>query len=730
MRALRTLWTILLLLASARAALGAAQFVKPLTLEEALRSSLWAGADLRHPAWSPDGERVYFIRPAGSPTAGDLCFLDVSSAGITDLKSVPAFSAALGEILSPGEAKTVRFRSFLLSPGGRFLFLRTDKGASLVWEIGSEKAVALPLEDAGAPAWSPDETRLAYTSAHGLWVVERSGGKPRSLRAPDGPAVLCGEPDWLYGEELDLKTAFWWSPDGRSIAYLRFDEAAVPSFPILDESSVEPSMELQRYPKPGDKNPDVSLRIVDAVTGADRGLAGAESGDGYLAAAAWTPDGSGLLTAWLNRDQDRLVLRRVDAATGESRTVYEETSPSWVNLWGDPVFVEGGKRFLWISERDGFAHVLSVPVSGGPPVQLTRGPWVVDEIAGVDEKRGRLYVSGNRDNPLGSQLYAADLRGRRSAVRLTPVAGWASATTSPDGRRALVISSAVTAPDAASLMDLGTGRSRPLPVAGPDLASRGFVKPEFVEIGGPGGQVLYGKLTRPADFDPARRYPVIMEIYGGPHAQLVQDKWAPRWEPWNQFLAQRGFVTFTLDNRGSARRGKAFEEVLLKRLGRAELEDQLAGVAYLKTLSFVDPERIGVWGWSYGGFMTCYALTHTGAFRCGVAVAPVTDWRNYDSCYTERYLKLPADNPKGYDESAPVKAAGNLSGRLMIAHGLVDDNVHFANSVQMTDALIEAGEDFQTAYYPRMDHGIRGPEARRDLFTRMAGFFEQTLAPR
>jgi dipeptidyl-peptidase-4 len=261
------------------------------------------------------------------------------------------------------------------------------------------------------------------------------------------------------------------------------------------------------------------------------------------------------------------------------------------------------------------------------------------------------------------------------------------------------------------------------------LEEYGFVRPEFLTLKGPDGTTLHAKVSKPRDFDPSKKYPAVVEVYGGPHMQVVQDRWISRFEVIEQLWRQNGFVCFSVDNRGSDRRGKAFEESLLKRTGKFELEDQLAGLAALRALPYVDGDRVALWGWSYGGYMTCYALTHapSTAYRCGVAVAPVTDWLNYDSCYTERYLKLPKDNPDGYKDSSPVFSAAALKASLFLAHGLVDDNVHFGNSAQMVDALFKAKVPFEYAYYPKMDHGIRGPDARLDLFTRILAFFEKNL---
>jgi dipeptidyl-peptidase-4 len=573
---------------------------------------------------------------------------------------------------------------------------------------------------------------VAYADSRGLWVVDLAGGPPRLLAEAPSDEILLGRPDWLYREELDFESGLLWSPDGKRIAYWVFDETGVPAFPMVDAREVHPEVEPQFYPRPGDPNPRVRLRVADAVSGASVGVAGADSGDGYLPRAAWTPDGSSLAFVLLDRRQKRLRLLLSDLSGGPPRTVLEETSSSWINFVGPPRFLRDGRRFLWTSERDGFAHLYLVGLAGGPPAPLTRGGWVVDDLLAVDEKRGHLFFSGNREDPTGCQIYRTDLGGG-PPVLLTDGKGWHEAEVSPDGAWFLEVHSRRGVAPRTELVRTRDGRARTLyENAAPELAEYGFVTPEPVTLKTADGTVLYGRLSRPRDFDPSKRYPAVVDVYGGPHAQMVQDRWVGRWEMIGHLFAQAGFVVFSLDNRGSWRRGAAFEGALTGRLGKIELEDQMAGVAYLKALPFVDPDRLGIWGWSYGGFMTLYALAHApaGTFRAGAAVAPVSDWATYDTCYTERYLGLPAENPEGYRASSTESAAAAVSGRLLMMHGLSDDNVHFQNSVRMAEALLKAGRPFDTAFYPGQDHGIRERTHRRDLFARMLAFFEEALADR
>ena len=727
---MRTMARILVLVLSLAALAAAALPRKNLTVAEALSPGAFGGNQPKAVKWMPDGKAFAYFDPAPRGQHSDLMVCDAATLARKPLLTQAAFRAAYGNIagVKGDELAKASFGSYSFSPKGRFLLLDGPDGFYL-WDLQAAalKHLTAEADEADVLTFSPDEGRLAYTAKGNLNVLDLKSGSKTLLAEGKAPLVTCGEVDWLYGEELDLDRAFWWSPDGKSIAYLRFDETGVYRDPMVDESRIHPEVKEQFYPRPGDALPKVTLHVVPACGGPSVAVAGAGSGEGYLPRATWLPDSSGLLYALYNRAQDQLAFFRSDLSGGAPRKVLEEKSATWVNVpEAPPRFLPDG-RFLWLSERDGYKHVYLCGLDGKAPLQLTRGPWVVDGILGVDEAKGWVYVDGNRDGVLGCQVFRTDLKGK-NLERISSAAGWHAATFSPDATRYLDSASDISTPDVLSLFSARDGKGRVVaPNPAPELAEYGFVKPEFVTVRTSDGVVLQGSVVKPRDFDPSRKYPAIVEVYGGPHMQMVQDKWNSRWAPINQLFAQNGFVAFSVDNRGSDRRGKAFENVLLRRMGKAELEDQLAGAKALETMPFVDAARVGLWGWSYGGYMTTYALTHTDAYRCGFAVAPVTDWLDYDACYTERYLKLPKDNPEGYNDSSPLFSAEGLRGPFFLAQGLMDDNVHFSNSARMADAFYKARKPFGMAYYPRMDHGIREKEPRADLFTRMLGFFRENL---
>ncbi len=579
------------------------------------------------------------------------------------------------------------------------------------------------------PDFSPDGRRVAFSRDHDLFVVDVESHEEVRLTSTGSDSVLNGILDWVYMEELFTRgnvKAFWWSPDSKRLAFLEIRESPVPVFPLVDWSEVHGSYELQHYPKAGDPNPLVRVGIVSA-DGGDIVWADVDtSDDSYIARVYWLGDGSGVAIEKLNRAQDRLTLLFADARTGAVERVFDETHDTWVNVNYLKHYYRKRRRFLWGSERDGHQHLYLFGMNGEAIRQLTKGPWEVTALEGVDEKRRRVYFTANRDDVRERQLYVVSEKGGRIR-RITKEPGTHSVTLSPDFRWYIDRWSTASRPtrmtvcsiDGRERFELGDSRTEALSRMNPPA-------PEFFTIERD-GRTYQCMITRPPDFDPARRYPVIVYVYGGPHAQVVRNAWS-RHGLWHAMMAQRGYVVFSLDNRGSWGRGKAWEDAVLRHLGVHELEDQLVGVDWLRAQPWVDGDRIGIWGWSYGGYMTLVALTRApDVFRAGVAVAPVTDWRFYDSIYTERYMKRPVDNPEGYEDSAPLNFAADMKGRLLLMHGTADDNVHMQNSIRMVRELIDAGKDFDFMLYPGRYHGIHGTADRVFLYRKMTEFFDRWL---
>ncbi len=604
----------------------------------------------------------------------------------------------------------------LLSTGGDLFLVDVSSGK---WEQLTETAE--PERD---PKLSPDATRVAFRRGHNLYSLHVATKKVARLTHDGSETRLNGELDWVYPEELELSTAFWWSPDSSRLAYLQFDTSRESPFPQADWLAEKPRFEPERYPRAGEPNADVRLGVVGAEGGRTRWMDAGKIRESLLARVAWLPDSARLALQRLNRIQNRLNLLLADAKSGAVRPLLHEEDPQWVNLADHLRFLKDG-RFLWSSERTGFRHLYLYSIDGTLSRTLTSGEWEVSDLAGVDESNGLVYFTATAESPLERHFYRVGLDGK-GLTRLTRTPGTHSISMSPNAGFYLDTHSSLTSPrrqtihaaDGAELAVYKEADRNP-------LDEYEILPTEILPFRGSGGTLFYARMIKPANFDPARKYPAIVMVYGGPHAQTVRDSWSGL--SWDQALAHKGYVIWQLDNRRSAGRGHRWEAVIHRKLGEQELADQKEGVSHLLSLGFVDPKRLGIYGWSYGGYMTLFSLTHApGLFRAGIAGAPLTDWRNYDSIYTDRYMGLPSDNPNGYRASSPLTNASNLMAKLFLIHNISDDNVHFQNTLQMCDALEKAGKPFELMIYPQKTHEVSGMY-RKHLLETMTDFFDRHL---
>ncbi|MCD6455033.1 MAG: S9 family peptidase [Candidatus Aminicenantes bacterium] len=562
---------------------------------------------------------------------------------------------------------------------------------------------------------SPDGKKIGFVEDGKLKILIRKTGEIRNLTPDEGKDVFYGKTDWVYGEELELYKGFWWAPDSRNLLFLKFDERKVRSYPVLDFIPLYGKIYHEKYPKAGETNPSVSLGLVD-IFGRIKWL---PFRDEYIGRAGWI-DSRRIYVITLNRSQDTLKFWIYDIVNGQGRVAFTEHSRTWINLTSNFDFYRD--KLIWWSERDGHGHLylyrlknLSLKLKK----QLTKGSWEVTLLYGTDGKK--VYFQGNKSSVVERRIYSVDFRGK--VKELTPLKGSNMAMFSPDFRYFIDYHSDFLLPHEVLLFRTG-GRYSKI-ASGKPVNKLGLIEPE-IKLLKLNGRFYYTMMIKPPNFDPSKKYPVIIYVYGGPHAQVVQRGWRGSTFLTNEYLAQHGFIIFSLDNRGSFGRGKAWEDWIFKHFGKYELEDQLAGVKYLKTLPYVDGNRIGIWGWSYGGYMTLTAMLKAPeVFKAGFAVAPVTDWKYYDSIYTERYMRTPAENPEGYRDSSPVNFASNLKGKLYIAHGTSDDNVHFQNTVAMVKKLLDAKKSFEVMIYPQQSHGIGA--YRLDVFKRLIEFFQKNL---
>ena len=577
---------------------------------------------------------------------------------------------------------------------------------------------------------SPGGRYAAFRREHDLYSLEIASGKVVRLTHDGSAELLNGELDWVYPEELEIGTAYWWSPDGLSIAFLQLDVSREPMFPQVDALSRHARFEPERYPLAGQPNAEARIGVVPAVGGETRWMDLGEPRDNLLARVVWLPDSRAVAVEKLNRIQNRLDLFVAGAANGSARIVLHEEDPYWININNDLRFFKDGSRFLWGSERDGFHHLYLYSTGGKLLRQLTEGDWEVDSVAGVDESAGSVYFTSTEASPLERQLYSVDLEGKHRR-RISRESGTHDVSFSPDSRMYLDTASSLASPPRRSIHRIDGSETAVFREADHTLTDEYEILPtEIHKVTAADGSLLYARLIKPAGFKPDKKYPAIVVVYGGPHVQTVLDKWPLEgWldAAWDQVMAHRGFVIWQLDNRGSWGRGHRWESVIFRDMGEHELEDQRRGFEYLKSLGFVDTEHMGIFGWSYGGYMTLYTLAHApGVFRAGIAGAPVTHWRNYDTIYTERYMGLPAENAAAYDRASALTYAADLKDNLLLVHNLEDDNVHFQNTVQMIDALERAGKLFSVMVYTQKTHHVSPPE-RRQLYETLTEFFEKNV---
>jgi dipeptidyl-peptidase 4 len=708
---------------------------QPLTLERAFGEPPLDGTLPRELRWLPSGAQFSFVeRIRAGKEAHTVLWVEDAATGKREQVATDANLGVFGE----GEdAVRPTLNGYQWSPAGDALLLQGGGELFLLERVSKRvRRLTSTAAEEELATFSPDGRRIAFVRANDLFVLDLASGKETKISTGGSPDRYNGKLDWVYAEEISERSAlgYTWSPDSRSLAYISLDEAKVPHFPQVNLMQIHPTVEEQRYPRAGDPNPVASLSVVEIPPGAQtivkqQGVTWNDPKAEYLARFGWLPSGKAVWFELLNRDQTRLELSKLELASNAVTTLLTDEDPAWVNLHDDLHFLADG-TLVWSSEKSGFRHLYVHGPDGKPLRQLTSGAWEVTSVQRVDEQRRLVYFTATEANVLEHHLYRVKLDGTGFS-RLTKAPGSHRCEVSPGGAFVLDTHSSTAKPPVIDLLD-GAGLAVRTVAANehPEIEKYTFSSPELVTVPGAGNIALNASVLKPADFDPRRRYPVIVYVYGGPHSQIVQDAWGGRYMLFGQVLASRGFVVFSLDNRGSAGRGREFERALLRRLGKVELEDQIAGVEWLKRQPWADGERIGIWGGSYGGFMTIYALTNApDVFKAGAAVAAVTDWRLYDSVYTERYLKLPADNPDGYRDSSPVNQADRLKGGLLLIHGTLDDNVNWHNTLMLTDKLVRAGKAYELQLYANATHRSYRREQRLDEMRRILDFFERVLKP-
>lgn len=613
--------------------------------------------------------------------------------------------------------------------------LFTAQSDLFVYHLQENRAVRLtrtPAEEL-VPAFSPDGTRVAFVRDHDLYVTDTATGTERRLTSDGAAKILNGLLDWVYEEEIygrGRRRAYWWSPDSTRLAFLRTDDTPVPPYVVVDDIPYDQTVERWDYPKPGDPNPIVTLGVAamtgDPVRWAD--LSAWPDADRLLTGVTWTPEGTGVMYQVQNRIQNWLEVRVFDVGTHRDRRLLRETSDAWVTTpdLGSVRWLRDGS-FLWLSERTGWQHVYHYRADGSLIRAITRGDWDIRTLHGVDDAGEWIYFSGTERSYIGLDVYRIRLDGI-GMERLSSAPGTHNARFSTGFRQYLDAWSDVTTPPE---VRLHRHDGRQLRVIAENqvaaLAEFDLSTPEFLQVAARDGFELDAMIIRPPDFDPARRYPVYQFTYAGPQAPSVRNAWGGTQYMYHQLLAQKGIIVWVCDNRTASAKGIQSAWPVYRSFGELELRDIEDCLSWLTSQPYVDDDRIGIHGWSFGGYMTSYALTHSRRFVMGIAGGTVSDWRAYDSVYTERYMGLPSDNEEGYRRSAPRWAASDLHGALMLIHGAMDDNVHPANTLQFAYELQKAQKPFELMLYPKSRHGITDPQLVKHLRATMLSFTERHL---
>ena len=657
------------------------------------------------------------------------------------------------ELVPPGEKSPLSIADYAWSKDGSALLLFTN--TRRVWRLHTRgdywafdlKTRRLAKVGGDAPQaslmfakFSPDGRRVGFVRDHNIYVQDLAEGGVLALTSDGSPTKINGTFDWVYEEEFSLRDGFRWSPDGESIAYWQMDTSGMKDFLILNTTdSLYPSVTSIRYPKVGQVNPACRVGVVPSRGGATRWMSvPGDPRDHYIARMDWAGS-SELVLQHLNRLQNTDDVMLADARSGKVRTVLIERDAAWVDVVDDLHWLGDGRRFTWISERDGWRHLYLVPREGGEPSLATPGAYDVIDVVRVDEKSGQVDFIASPDDPKSRYLYRAPLDGSAKPERLSPAdqPGTHSYQVSPDGRWAFHTYSTFSKPPIVQLVGLPDHRVvRTLVDNAATAAKLAALRPtptEFFRVDIGGGVELDGWCIKPPDFDPSKRYPLLIHVYGEPAGQTVLDQWGGRNTLWHRMLAQRGYLVASVDNRGTpAPRGRAWRKSIYRQIGILASEDQAAALrALAKTRPYIDADRVGIWGWSGGGSMSLNAIfRHPDLYQTAIAVAFISDQTLYDTVYQERYMGLPSGNPDGYRDGSPITFADRLRGNLLLIHGTGDDNCHFQSCERLVNALIAANKPFSMIAYPNRTHGIsEGANTSRHLYETMTRYLQTNLPP-
>lgn len=640
-----------------------------------------------------------------------------------DLKTIPNFS---DYSFSNDESK------ILITTEQTSIYRRSTLGTYYVYNRADKSLIKVSDDKIQEPTLSPKADKIAYGFENNLYVKDLISGETTQITS-DGEKnkIINGITDWVYEEEFGFVRAFDWNANGDKIAFIRFDETDVPEFSMdVYGDELYPSQDVFKYPKAGEKNAIVSLHIFDVNKKSTTKVeVNKPYSDFYIPRIKWTNDGAVLSAQYINRHQNELDLWLINADTNTANLVLEERDAAYVDVTSDLTFLSDNS-FIWTSERDGFNHIYHYDTTGKLINQITKGNWEVTSYYGYDAKTKRIFYQSVENGSINRDIYAVGLNGKNK-TRLSSTEGTNNASFSADFTYYINTHSSATTPPNYTLHDSKSGKLLKNIVDNQALTTllNDFkMSPKEFSTININGNNLNMYLIKPLDFDESKQYPLFMFQYSGPGSQQVANRWNGANDYWHQYLAQQGFIIACVDGRGTGLKGAEFKKVTQKELGKYEVEDQIEAAKQLGSLPFIDAERIGIWGWSYGGFMSSNALFQgSEVFKMAIAVAPVTSWRFYDTIYTERYMTTPQENASGYDDNSPINHVDKLKGDFLLVHGSADDNVHVQNTMRMVEALIQANKQFEWLVYPDKNHGIFGGNTRLHLYTKMTDFVMKSL---
>ncbi len=722
----RVLIPILVLFFSFSAILTAQQ--QDITLEE-----IWGGAfrteGLDVLRSLNNGKEYSVLNYSRSESASTIDVYDYKSGKkvrtLLNSKELPEVNYVISYDFSKDEEK------LLLSTQLKQIYRRSSLGTYYVYNIQDKTLDLVSERQIQEPTFNPDGTKIAYGYANNLYVKDLKSGETTQVTF-DGKqnSVINGITDWVYEEEFAFVRAFDWNSEGTKLAYIKFDETEVPRFSMdVYGEELYPSQQVFKYPKAGDPNAKVSLHIYDVTTGKTNAVNLTNYNSYYIPRIKWTNDENVLSAQLTNRHQNVIDLVFVNAETNAAELILQEIDDAYVDVTDNLTFLNDNS-FIWTSEKSGWNHIYHYDKTGKLINQVTDGPWEVTNYYGFDQNTGRIYFQSTENGSINRDVYSI-LRSGKNKVRLSQQTGTNSADFSADYTYFINTFSDASTPYQFTLHEAKTGKLireiKDNQVLKQKLESYKISPKEFSTIT-VNGNDLNMYTIKPLDFDPTKEYPLFMYQYSGPGSQQVANRWGGANDYWHQMLVQDGFIVACIDGRGTGLKGSDFKKMTQKELGKYEVEDQISAARQLGQLPYIDAGRIGIWGWSYGGFMSSNCLFQgNDTFSMAIAVAPVTSWRFYDTIYTERYMTTPQENPTGYDENSPINHVEKLKGDFLLVHGSADDNVHVQNTMRLIEALVQANKPFDWAIYPDKNHGIYGGNTRLHLYNKMTDFVKESL---